>query len=109
MFPETPKTWTARSLEHDLMAAGRTPEGALDSLVKMADAHFAYDLRHGHRPLSSFAAAPQTYWSAFLTAPKKEQPIELTRSEPLRSLSCVVGVASYNPALRRLPTPMRIA
>ena len=109
MFPETPKTWTARALEHDLAAAGRSAEAALDTLVKLADAHIAYDLRHGHTPLSAFRAAPDRYWLAFSGAPKKPWPVELTGSEPPRSLSCEVGVASYNPALRRLTPPLRIA
>lgn len=102
-------TWTARSLEHDLAAEGRTAEAALDNLVKMADAHIAYDIRHGHEPLSAFASAPQRYWNAFGAAPKKDPPIELTRNEPRRSLRCVVGVAPYNPGLRRLASPLRIA
>ena len=102
VFPETPKTWTARSLEHDLTAAGRTADAALETLVKMADAHIAYDLRHGHAPLSAFASAPRLYWNAFVAAPKKTEPIELNRAEPSRSLRCIVGVASENPALRRI-------
>ncbi len=108
VFPDTPKTWRARALEHDLMAGGRSPEAALDTLVKMADAHIAYDLRHGHRPLSAFAQAPQMYWKAFCGAAKSVQSIELTRTEPKRSLRYVVGIASEDPALRRF-TALRSA
>jgi hypothetical protein len=103
VFPETPKTWTARSLEHDLTAAGGTPDAALETLMKMADAHIAYDIRHGHPPLSAFASAPRLYWNAFVAASKKREPIELNRSEPSRSLRCIVGMAAENPALKRIP------
>jgi hypothetical protein len=109
VFPETPKTWTARSLEHDLMAAGRTAQAALDTLVKVADAHMAYDIRHGHQPLSAFGSAPQLYWNAFSIAKIAQTPVELTRSAPERSLRYVVGIAAQNPALRRLEPPLRIA
>lgn len=109
VFPETPKTWIARSLEHDLAAAGRTAEAALDTLVKVADAHIAYDIRHGHKPLSAFGSAPRIYWNAFSVAKIEQNPVELTRSAPDRSLRYVVGLAAQNPALRRLQTPLRIA
>ena len=109
VFPEAPRIWTARSLEHDLAAVGRTAEAALDTLVKMADAHIAYDLRHGHRPLSAFGSAPQLYWNAFEVARKGQSSVDLTRNAPARSLSYVVGIADQNPALRRLVSPMRIA
>ena len=103
VFPETTKTWVARSLEHDLSAAGRSADAAIELLMKMVDAHVAYDIRHGHQPLGAFASAPRLYWQAFVAAPKKE----LTRTEPERPVRCVVGFADQNPALRRL-TP-RIA
>jgi hypothetical protein len=109
VFPETPKTWTARSLEHDLAAAGRTPEAALDTLVKIADAHIAYDIRHGHKPLSAFGSAPKLYLDAFNVARTASSPVELARNSPERSLRYVVGITAFNPALRRLAAPLRIA
>ncbi len=109
VFPETPKTWTARSLEHDLAAVGRTAAAALDTLVKIADAHIAYDIRHGHPPLSAFGSAPQPYWNAFDVARRDHGPVEIARSAPERSLRYVVGIADQNPALRRLVSPLRIA
>lgn len=65
VFPESIRWWTARSLEHDIAASGKTAETALDSLIKIAQAHVAYDIRHGRAPLSAFAPAPRPYWSAF--------------------------------------------
>jgi hypothetical protein len=103
VFPETPKTWVARSLEHDMSAVGRSADAAIDTLVRMVDAHLAYDMRHGHQPLGAFASAPGPYWQAFIAAPKKAKPIELfTKTEPIKSLRCVVGIAAHNPALRRI-------
>ena len=55
VFPETHGTWTARGLEHDLAAEGRTIEAAVDTLLKIARAHVAYDRRHNREPLSAFA------------------------------------------------------
>ena len=107
VFPETTKTWVARSLEHDLSASGRSADAAIELLMQMVDAHLAYDIRHGHQPLGAFASAPRLYWQAFVAAPKKDAPIELNRTGPERSLRCVVGFAPQNPALRRI-TP-RIA
>jgi len=65
VFPETRRTWTARGLDHDLAAEGRTVEAALDTLLKIARAHIAFDLRHHREPLSAFATAPPAYWNAF--------------------------------------------
>lgn len=107
VFPETTKTWVARSLEHDLSASGRTADAAIEMLMKIVDAHIAYDIRHGHQPLGAFASAPRLYWQAFVSAPKKDAPIELNRTAPERSVRCVVGFAAQNPALKRI-TP-RIA
>lgn len=65
VFPESIRWWTARSLEHDIAVSSKTAETALDSLIKIAQAHVAYDVRHGRLPLSAFAPAPRPYWSAF--------------------------------------------
>jgi hypothetical protein len=65
VFPETRRTWTARGLDRDLSAEGRTVEAALDTLLRITRAHFEYDLRHHREPLSAFASAPAPYWDAF--------------------------------------------
>jgi hypothetical protein len=67
-YPESRVWSTARCLEYDLMASGRTADLAVDSLLKMLRAHIDYDTRH-HRPaLSAFAPAPALYRHAFLNA-----------------------------------------
>ena len=111
VFPETPRTWTARSLERDLSAGGRTPEAAIDTLVRIAEAHIAFDARHGREPLSAFGSAPQLFWNAFAKSDKKGEGLELqVRGCPTdNTLHCVVGVIGQNPLIDRRPRPMRIA
>jgi hypothetical protein len=108
VFPETTKAWTARSLEHDLAAVGRTAEAAVGALMRVASAHAAYDIRHGRAPLSAFCAAPRPYWNAYAGASMATKPTEVTTSEPQATVSCLVTVAKENPAIRRTP-PYRIA
>ena len=108
VFPETTKAWTARSLEHDLAAVGRTADAAIDALVRVASAHIAFDIRHGRTPLSGFSAAPRSYWHAFAGESARTKPMELLRMDPEGALSCLVAVMRENPALRYL-RPYRIA
>jgi len=105
VFPETTKVWTARSLEHDLEAVGRTAEAALDALVRVASAHIAFDIRHGREPLSAFGAAPRSYWNAYAGASMSKKPLEVLRTEPHGPFSCSFTVTKDNPAIR----PSRIA
>ena len=64
-YPES-RVWnTARCMEHDVMATGRTEELAVDALVKMLQAHIDFDTRHKRLPLSAFAPAPRLYREAF--------------------------------------------
>lgn len=109
VFPETGKTWTARSLEHDLAAGGRSAGAAIDTLVKIAQAHIVFDTRHGHEPLSAFRAAPQLYWNAFARSEKTSQLMEVRREDSGTELQCFVSVVPQNPILSRFPRPVRIA
>ena len=109
VYPESPKEWTARSLEHDIAAAGRTAEAAIDSLVRIAEAHIAFDTRHGRRPLSGFAAAPQIYWAAFERAGNQSKPREVHRADARCPLQCVVGQVPQNPVVTRYSRFVRTA
>jgi hypothetical protein len=109
VFPETQRTWTARSLEHDLAAGGATAEAALDTLLKIAQAHIAYDVRHGHEPLSVFAAAPQLYWSAFAAAQRIQISTELNWRESGAPTHVLAAIVPQHPILGRLERPARIA
>jgi hypothetical protein len=108
VFPDSPKAWTARSLEHDLAARGKTAEAAIDTLVKIAEAHIAFDTRHGRAPLSAFASAPRLYWNAFARA-EKAAPVEVHRPECARTLQCVIGRVPEHPIIARYHQPVRIA
>lgn len=108
VFPETTRTWTARSLEHDLAAGGRSAGAAIDTLVKIAQAHIAFDARHGREPLSAFRAAPQLYWNAFARSGKAEL-MEVRRQDSGTELQCFVGVVPQNPILATIRQPVRIA
>lgn len=57
--------WVARGLEHDLGAEARSIGGAVRAVLRLIEAHTAFDIRHAHVPLSAFSAAPQAYWNAF--------------------------------------------
>ena len=109
VFPETHRTWTARGLEHDLAAEGRTMEAAVDTLVKMARAHIAYDRRHNGKPLSAFAAAPQLYWNAFTRATRLPIPAELQSSQGDIATEIVAAVVPEHPGIRSLPPVARTA
>ena len=108
VFPDSPKAWTARCLEHDLTARGTTAEAAVDTLVKIADAHIAFDIRHGRQPLSAFVSAPQLYWSAFTRA-QKMRPVELRRPEVDRTLQCAIGMVAQHPVVARYQRRTHIA
>lgn len=109
VFPETHRTWTARALDHDLAAGGRTIQAAVDTLLKIARAHIAYDLRHNREPLSAFAAAPPLYWNAFRRATQLPIPMHLDWSETGAPPQIVAAVVSQNPAIRPLPPVARTA
>jgi len=103
VFPQTRGTWTARGLEHDLAADGRSIEAAVDTLLKIARAHIAFDRRHNREPLSAFAPAPPLYWTAFSGAERLPAPIELDFSETGRPMQIVAAVVSQHPGIRKLP------
>jgi hypothetical protein len=107
VFPETRRIWTARALEHDLAAQGRTMEAAIDTLVRLIQAHVAYDRRHNRKPLSAFAAAPRAYWSAFNRAAELPIQMELDWQDTEMPARIVAAMVPDHPALR--PSVARIA
>jgi len=106
VYPDSPKSWTARSLEHDIAVAGRTAEAAIDSLVRIAEAHIAFDLRHGRQPLSAFSSAPRLYWNAFARADTQQR---LQRGEPAGTLQYIVNMVPQNPIVTAHAQQVRIA
>lgn len=65
IFQEAPGLWMARGIEHDLAAQARSIGEAVRAILRLVEAHTAFDIRHAHAPLSAFAAAPQAYWNAY--------------------------------------------
>jgi hypothetical protein len=109
VFPEVHGQWTARGLEHDLAAEGRTVESALDTLLRVVSAHIEYDLRHNRRPLSAFATAPRLYWSAFKHGVPLSVPMRIGSSEGSPRLEITAAVISEHPAMRLSPPDANIA
>lgn len=103
VFPESSRWWIARSLERDIAAAGRTAESALDSIVKIAQAHVVFDVRHGREPLSAFAPAPRAYWKAFLAADRSGQEAELRDPERDRVIRVIAARLACHPAISARP------
>jgi hypothetical protein len=101
VFPETPRTWIARGLEHDLAAGGRTIEAAIDTFMKIALAHIAYDERHHHQPLAAFAAAPRPYWEAFATATPLPVPMQINWLDDGTVPEVLAAVVLQDPAIVR--------
>lgn len=99
VFPESVRWWTARSLEHDIAASAPTAEAALDSLVKIAQAHVAYDIRHGREPLSVFAPAPRPYWSAFPAGIRSGLHIELHRPDAGPAIHVITARLGHHPVV----------
>ncbi|HZR23109.1 MAG TPA: hypothetical protein VFA59_05925 [Vicinamibacterales bacterium] len=66
IFQDAPSAWVVHGLEHDILAQGRTIGSALRAAVRFIEVQTLYDLRHGHRPLSTFGVSPQRYWNAYM-------------------------------------------
>jgi hypothetical protein len=65
IYQDVPGVWVGRGIEHDLTAEGRTIGEAVRALLRMIQAHTAFDARHDRAPLSAFRPAPQSCWNAF--------------------------------------------
>ena len=65
LFQDAPGVWIGRVLEHDMLTEARTIGEALRSIIRIIEAHSAFDRRHRRAPLSAFGGAPQQCWAAF--------------------------------------------
>jgi len=101
VFPDATGTWTARALEHDIAADGRTVDAAVEAVLTIARAHIRYDHRHNRAPLSTFGSAPQMYWSAFTRARLLAvvPPLDCGADMPAAEVS--VAVAAERPSNAR--------
>jgi hypothetical protein len=103
VFEDLPGIWTARSLEHDIVAESRTIEMAIQAVVRIMRAHVEFDRRHNRPPLTAFRAAPQIYWNAF----KRGTPLAwascLSLALPGLAAQIAVAVAAERPQARVVP------
>ena len=65
VFQEMPGVWVGRALEHDIRTEAGSIGAAVRAVVRLVDAHTAFDQRHNRPPLSAFGAAPQSCWRVF--------------------------------------------
>lgn len=65
VYQDVPGVWVSRGIEHDLTAEGRSIAETVCAVLRMVQAHAAYDARHDRPPLSAFRPAPQPCWNAF--------------------------------------------
>jgi hypothetical protein len=100
VFPDSPRSWIARGLEHDLAGGGTTMEAALDTVVKVVRAHVHYDLRHGRHPLSAFAAAPRLYWEAFAGATRVDMRLDLAGDDVAAPMRVIAATVPQHPIVR---------
>jgi hypothetical protein len=108
VFPGAGRCWTARGLDHDISADGRTLESAVDALLKITLAHIAYDRRHNRIPLSAFARAPQAYWNAFAGATRVPISMQTVRSDTTPT-QITVAVVNQHPGLRNSTMAAQVA
>ena len=96
VFEDVPGVWTARALEHDVLAEGRTIDGAVHAVLRIMRAHVEFDRRHNHEPLSGFRAAPQVYWNAYTRATPLTWATSLAGMLPI-SVEIAAAVALERP------------
>ena len=65
LFQQMPGVWIGQALEHDMLSEASTIGEALRGIVRLVEAHSAFDRRHRRVPLSAFGGAPQSCWCAF--------------------------------------------
>jgi hypothetical protein len=75
VFHDGPRVWRARGLEHDFVVEGRTIGEVVRLVVRLVEAHTAFDIRHHHTPMTAFLPAPEHCWSAYKTG----IPVSLTQ------------------------------
>lgn len=97
VFEDLPGIWTARSLEHDIVAESRSMEMAIQAVLRIMRAHADFDRRHNRAPLSMFRAAPQIYWNAFTRGTPLAWASRLSRALPGLAAEVTAAVAAERP------------
>ena len=84
-------SWQAQALECDVLAISPTRAAALDTLIKVIGVHVTHDARHGRKPLSGFAPAPEHCWMAFHRTTRVAQPVEFSHEGHASGLHFLVA------------------
>src|SRR5262245_56399918 len=103
IYQDVPGLWVGRGIEHDLTAEGRTIGETVRSVLKMAQAHAAFDARHARAPLSAFRPAPQAYWNAYHAG--TPLPLDQLGLAAPGNWHISVAIARHRPSEGRLPLP----
>jgi hypothetical protein len=107
LYQEVAGLWVCRGIEHDLTTEGPNMAEAVRAMLRMVQAHTAFDGRHDRAPLSAFRPAPQAYWNAFSGG----TPVPLAQFGALQPphWEVSVAIAQHRPAHPRLPWPVHQA
>ena len=99
VYQDIPGVWVGRGIEHDLTAEGRSIGETVRALLRMIQAHTAFDTRHDRVPLSAFRPAPQACWNAFSGG----TPIPLSQlgALPPPYWEVTVAIAHHRPTEQR--------
>jgi len=96
VFQDMPGVWIGRGLEHDMLTEARTIGEAVRAIVRLVEAHVAFDERHHRTPLSAFGAAPQSCWNAFTSG----TPLSLAQLGVEHPAACqIVAAIARRPPL----------
>ncbi|HEY7290945.1 MAG TPA: hypothetical protein VH583_13995 [Vicinamibacterales bacterium] len=105
VYQDLPGVWVGRGIEHDLTAEGSSIGETVRALLRMIQAHTAFDTRHERAPLSAFRPAPQSCWNAFSGG----IPVPLADFGALAPADwqISVAIARYRPSERRVPLSLQ--
>jgi len=103
VFEDLPGIWTARSLEHDIVAESRSIEMAIQAVLRIMRAHADFDRRHNRAPLSAFRAAPQIYWNAFRRGTLLPWVAQLSHTVAGLAAEITAAVAAERPHAHLVP------
>ena len=104
VYQDIPGVWVGRGIEHDLTAEGRSIGETIRALLRMIQAHTAFDTRHDRVPLSAFRPAPQSCWNAFSAG----TPVPLAQLGAMAppEWDVTVAIAHHRPTEQRPHWPM---
>lgn len=99
VYQDIPGVWVGRGIEHDLTAEGRSIGETVRALLRMIQAHTAFDTRHDRAPLSAFKPAPQSCWNAFSGG--TPVPLAQLGALPPSEWDVTVAIAHHRPTEQR--------